>query len=539
MSFYFLVDKSRDDLEVDFDKNVTHLFESISASEWDAALAHIEENPDEARTWVARHHDDGQIMWRFLPIHSACARQPPAKVIDALIVAYRYGLKCKDDQGILPLHYACGNQASVETIQFLLLGYPEAAKVTDTNGMLPLHYLTQWGPSSIEAIDVLLFANRAALQEKDNDGNTPLDLARDGDYENKENVLQALQQYMFPSLTSFSNLREQSSSSFLPVQASSPSTPKSLPLQTIDVETVNVKSVTTINQTSDAVRRLQEAAEKQQRARESYLKGSDYNNIVKDGRDVDYNMRPKETITSTLENNQNPSKISVVASPSMIDDGTSTYTMDPATQSLVATLKAEVEKLRAESKRVEAEAQRQLNSERVELEKLVNERKAKLASCEKETRDSLSELKSKDENAKRLESKLKEKETEFDGVMKTNDQLRKDLEMTKQHISNYKEKSSKLSDYLSALSKSMASMMVEQEQIMIASSKHEEYMKNVTMKRQKKMQELIDQEVEFAKMSLDNKKRKELGSEDMINTALENQKKLMGTIVGVLGPKVQ
>ena len=53
------------------------------------------------------------------------------------------------------------------------------------------------------------------------------------------------------------------------------------------------------------------------------------------------------------------------------------------------------------------------------------------------------------------------------------------------------------------------------------------------------MQELIDQEVEFAKMSLDNKKRKELGSEDMINTALENQKKLMGTIVGVLGPKVQ
>ena len=82
---------------------------------------------------------------------------------------------------MLPLHYACGNQASVDVIRILLLAYPDGANVADPNGMLPLHYIAQWGPSTIDAIDVLLFANRNALEARDKEGNTPFLLARDGD----------------------------------------------------------------------------------------------------------------------------------------------------------------------------------------------------------------------------------------------------------------------------------------------------------------------------------------------------------------------
>ena len=79
------------------------------------------QDPDQAATWVVRHYEpdeeDGEdeeleIMWRFLPLHSACARQPPASVVTALLCAYPDGAKCQDDQGMYALHYACGNQAS-------------------------------------------------------------------------------------------------------------------------------------------------------------------------------------------------------------------------------------------------------------------------------------------------------------------------------------------------------------------------------------------------------------------------------------------
>lgn len=190
-------------LEVDFDKNITRLYKAITSTNWTDAVAAVESKPEEAKTWVVRHYDDEEheggepeIMWRFLPIHSACARQPPASVISALLNAYPDGAKCVDDQGMYALHYACGNQASREVIRMLLMNFPDAAKLRDPRGMLPIHYLACWGPSSISVVDMVLVANRDVANARDEDGNTPLNLAMEGEYSERDAVVAALKRWL-------------------------------------------------------------------------------------------------------------------------------------------------------------------------------------------------------------------------------------------------------------------------------------------------------------------------------------------------------
>ena len=547
---YYNSPSATNELEVDFDKNVTRLYESISESQWDVAISDVQNNPNEAKTWVVRHHEDGQIMWRFLPIHSACARQPPELIMNALLTAHRQGASCRDDQGMLPLHYACGNQASIEIIRLLLLAYPEGATVADPNGMTPLHYISQWGPSAIEAIDVLLFANRSALQVKDVDGNTPMDLARNGEYEDgaKEQVIQSLQRFMLSSpatstLTPSTRENVMVSNQSLPsidlkkteTQSLTTSTMRTPASNFEPVQQTDLKDYITMPKTSEAVRRLQEAAAAQQSARDNFLRRSD---SQAEGRDDDFGngsiARNSMYGNNSSEKNHSYSNRSFMKNN---DDVGTAYTMDTSTQRMVSSLQAEVDKLRAEASMAETEAQKQITNERMEMQKAIDEMKGKLENCEKETMDSLSELSSKEEFGQYVNGRLKEKENELASVMKQNEKLRNNLETTKQKITKYKKKTSTLDEHLAALSKSMESMMVEQEQIMKASAQHEEHMKKVSLARQQKMQELIDQEVEFARESLEKQKESDLGSEEMINAALEAQKNLMAAISDVLAPK--
>lgn len=187
-------------LEVDFDTNITDLYKAITESDWDEAIRAVKKNPNEAKTWVVRKREDdpAKNMWRFLPIHSACARQPPASLISALLAAYPEGVRSVDDQGMYALHYASGNQASREVIRALLMAFPDAAKLTDPRGMLPIHYVACWGPSSISVIDMILVANRKVADFEDEDGNTPSDLAKEGDYPERNAVVAALKRWSTP-----------------------------------------------------------------------------------------------------------------------------------------------------------------------------------------------------------------------------------------------------------------------------------------------------------------------------------------------------
>lgn len=186
----------KEEYEVDYDKNITRLYEAITSCDWDVAIDAVNERPREARTWVVRHYEDSDdIMWRFLPLHSACARQPPASLISALLKAYPEGARSIDDQGMYPLHYAAGNQASREVVRLLLVANPQAAKIADPRGMLPIHYLACWGPSSVSIIDMVLVAHRDVSSTADSDGNTALDLAKEAEYPEKDAVIAALKRW--------------------------------------------------------------------------------------------------------------------------------------------------------------------------------------------------------------------------------------------------------------------------------------------------------------------------------------------------------
>lgn len=185
---------STTELEVDYDHDITRLYEAITNEDWDEVIDAVKSAPAEARTWVVRHHPDGEIMWRFLPLHSACARQPPVQLVSALLDAYRPAASTCDDQGLYPLHYAAGNQASSAVIKTLLLNHPDATAEADPTGMLPLHYLAKWGPSDKLCLDILLLTNQKAALDKTEEGETALELALEGEYEEdlKEAVITTL-----------------------------------------------------------------------------------------------------------------------------------------------------------------------------------------------------------------------------------------------------------------------------------------------------------------------------------------------------------
>mmetsp|Transcript_18156 Transcript_18156/g.37914 ORF Transcript_18156/g.37914 Transcript_18156/m.37914 type:complete len:554 (+) Transcript_18156:531-2192(+) len=196
--------------EVDFDVNVTNLYASIGRSDWESASRACVLHPIEAETWVIRKERDddgevlrsadgtarGNIMWRFLPLHSACARDPPSSFIRDLLRAYPDAAGIRDDQGMYPLHYACGNRASRGVIRQLLEAFPRATRLVDPNGMLPLHYLASWGQAERGIVEMLLEANPEGVLARDKDGATALDLAKEGNYEGWEEVVDVLEMAM-------------------------------------------------------------------------------------------------------------------------------------------------------------------------------------------------------------------------------------------------------------------------------------------------------------------------------------------------------
>jgi len=183
------------DFEVDYDKNPTELYTAICQGEWENAANLAKENPDDARTWVVRHNpeEEGTILWRFLPLHSACARQTSDNLIESLLVAYPEGAAARDDQGFLPFHYACGNRASDAVVNMLLIVYPQAATIQDPyGGKLPLHHLSQWGTFSAGVVNMLLAVHPQGIHCKDFSGYSPLDLAKSANYPGRNVVITAL-----------------------------------------------------------------------------------------------------------------------------------------------------------------------------------------------------------------------------------------------------------------------------------------------------------------------------------------------------------
>jgi len=163
----------------------------ITTCDWKMGLIALKINPDDTSIWIEKYDDNvngtKQYMSRYLPIHSACALDPPVSFINSILLAYPEGVKALDDQGMTPLHYACSNMASKEVIQILLKFYPDSINLVEpSTGRYPLHLAVYWGQSSLDVLKLLLEHDRKILSTKDIEGNIPLELAINSEYKSKE-----------------------------------------------------------------------------------------------------------------------------------------------------------------------------------------------------------------------------------------------------------------------------------------------------------------------------------------------------------------
>lgn len=151
--------------------------------DWEKALATIEEKPEEGHQWqygieLDRIETlDSAIMWKRLPIHSACVLHAPIGLIEALLWAYPKGIRVKDPfTGSLPLHLACRHSAPPELVKTIIMAYPTGSRIADMVGRLPLHMACLSGASRLTFI-YLLKAYPHAVLIKDDRRRTPLQYA--------------------------------------------------------------------------------------------------------------------------------------------------------------------------------------------------------------------------------------------------------------------------------------------------------------------------------------------------------------------------
>lgn len=198
------------DIQVDYDFNPTQLYLWISDSDWYETLKSLKENPIQGRIWVVKtenRYQRNESTCRFLPIHSACAREPPLSVLAALLESYPEGAKRQDDNGMYPIHYACANHASAEVIQLLLNYYPDGRyQRIEASGALPIHLAAQWGVSSIMVMKHLLRENNSLASARDSEGLSPLEVAIDAEYrEGKVAIINVLRDAILQDTIEYSS----------------------------------------------------------------------------------------------------------------------------------------------------------------------------------------------------------------------------------------------------------------------------------------------------------------------------------------------
>lgn len=180
----------------------TKLFRFIKQKNWHDAQVRIWEKPEEVSTWLVVRFPNGKQI-SVLPLHVACALNPPPQVIESLIKPWPKALNAKEKLfGRLPLHLAVTEGGDLEVIQVLLKSAKRTAEARDNDGMLPIHLACLSG-SSVGVVELLLNAFPAGTGVKDRRGNTPLDLAKMSRSKNKHGIVSVLHHVIYIPTTFF------------------------------------------------------------------------------------------------------------------------------------------------------------------------------------------------------------------------------------------------------------------------------------------------------------------------------------------------
>jgi Ankyrin repeat len=501
-------------LEVDYDKNLTKLYQSITDQDWKLAASICQKDPIQAAVWVVRHYNDDneenntasvtspeqepEIMWRFLPLHSACARQPPRATIVALLNAYPDAAKCVDDQGMYALHYACGNQADESVIRLLLTVFSKAAAIPDPRGMLPLHYTACWGPSSSAysqgVLDQLIRAYPSALATRDLDGNTPLDLAVDGDYPEKDAIADALRQWSMRTKTS-----KVSSSSAVSTSSSGGVSQKKV----IKERLLNI--------------------------RPTGSHGSDYNDAIFVDQSNKVPLEPPASMTPDPNNNALTASAMMISSslaPTPRQSSSPSQQQEsrdspPLVQSKNFTKTLDKDNAATALNLVETVLSSSSTHKSFHNKSLEYDRDAAMCSRDIGTPE-YDKLNDKDRHISALEQELKSTRAMLDESRLECSGLRQSLGDLMEEHESVKRKSGNTNDRLSSLSISLNSMKEQQSILSRIVTKRNENCKNITLKRQALFEQLLKMDMEVAE------------EESHIDTSLKKQTREMEAISAVI-----
>ena len=139
-------------------KEATDLFQLLEDENWDHAVLHCIQFPEEASTWIVK---GGKMKFRRLPLHEACIRRATCDVIECLLSANPSAIRACDENGRLPLHHAAFYGSTKKTMLKLIMAFPESIDVLDSAGKTPLA-LAQVG-CSIYQNDIVALLSKGLL----------------------------------------------------------------------------------------------------------------------------------------------------------------------------------------------------------------------------------------------------------------------------------------------------------------------------------------------------------------------------------------
>lgn len=117
------------------------LFKQIEDLQWASVESTTKTCPQEAESWTIKTSNDQiKVLWRRLPIHEACIRDPPIRIIEKLIEVHPDCVKSLDNNNRTPLHHAVIHNASRDVVDLLVHAYPDALNIKDFWGKTVNHY---------------------------------------------------------------------------------------------------------------------------------------------------------------------------------------------------------------------------------------------------------------------------------------------------------------------------------------------------------------------------------------------------------------
>ncbi|GFH60814.1 hypothetical protein CTEN210_17290 [Chaetoceros tenuissimus] len=125
------------------DSPPTALYAAIGTKQWNIALRRLLEEPKEASMWVKNASEDGQSVFRFLPLHIACLSGAPLLLITLLVQTYPNAVKY-NAMGKLPIHMACEVLADHRVVFLLLNSWPESLEARDEDGFTPIEIASEF-----------------------------------------------------------------------------------------------------------------------------------------------------------------------------------------------------------------------------------------------------------------------------------------------------------------------------------------------------------------------------------------------------------